>query len=127
MELNDRYFRLLAALENPNLASLAEIVMALMMEVEALREAMIEEARAKGIAPKDSIYGKAYYHTGLLTHSAAGPSDGWSKLTRLFFSTDRTTPNGIALREALMLLRLGYSAEEIEQYASEAEEMEMQT
>jgi hypothetical protein len=125
-EFRIRYYGLLAALENPKLASLAEIVMALMMEVEALREAIIEESRVKGIAPKDSSYGKAYYQTALLTHNAMGPSDGWHKLARLFFSNN-TTPNGIALREALMLLRLGYSPEEIEEYAAKAEENEMLT
>lgn len=106
--------------------ALKEIVVDLMREIEALRSAMIDEAKSKGIDPKDSVYGKAYREAGLFTHNSAGPTPGRGKLFQLFASR-RTTPNGIQIPEALMLLRLGYSQDEIAQYASEAELQEMMT
>jgi hypothetical protein len=106
--------------------SLETMVVALLMEVEALREAMIEESKARGIAPKDSSYGRAYLNTGLLTHNAVGPSSGTDKLRRRFFLI-RTPADDIDLREALMLMRLGFSPNEIGAYADEAERLEMLT
>ena len=108
------------------IGALKEIVIDLMMEIEALRSAMIEEAKSKGIDPKDSFYGKAYRDTGLLTHCAVGPSSGRDKLLTRFISV-KTTANGIQLREALMLLKLGYSPDEIAGYANDAEHGEMLT
>ena len=105
---------------------LTECVFALAMEVEALREAMIEESKAKGIVPKDSPYGRAYYETALLTHNSAGPSSGTDKLFKRWFS-GRNTPNHLDPREALMLMRLGFSPHEISAYSTEAENREMWT
>jgi hypothetical protein len=105
---------------------LTEFVFALLMEVEALRRAMMEESKAKGVAPKDSAYGKAYRKTALLTHNGVGPGPPRHKLLPLWFPV-KTNPDGIDLREALMLIRLGFSPDEISAYASDAEHLEMLT
>jgi len=100
--------------------ALTELVLALLMEVEALRAGLMDESQARGVTLKDSPYGRAYRSTALLTHNAAGPSGGVEKLLQRWVS-NHTTRSGIALRESLMLIRLGYSQEEIEQYKEEAE------
>jgi hypothetical protein len=105
---------------------LTELVLALLMEVEALRSALLEESQARGETLKNSSYGQAYRSTALLTHNAAGPSCGVEKLLERWVSSRRTR-NSIPLRETLMLMRLGYSQEEIEKYAEEAESYEMRT
>lgn len=105
---------------------LKELVLALLMEVEALRSGLLEESQTRGVTLKNSSYGRAYLSTALLTHNAAGPSGGVEKLLERWVSS-RTTSNGISFREALMLMRLGYSQEEIENYAAEAESYETRT
>jgi len=105
---------------------LNKLVLALMMEVEALREALIEESKSKGVLPKDSAYGQAYRRTALLTHNNAGPSSGVRKILSLWFTT-RASPNDMDLREALMLIRLGFSPSEIGRFGEEAEFAEMLT
>ena len=112
----------------PRLLALTQMVLTLAMEVEALREAQIRESRAQGIEPKNSAYGKAYYDTGLLTHDAAGPSGGVDKLLWRFYPPGGNRPaEDIDLREALMLIRLGYSPDEIREYATRADAFEERT
>lgn len=105
---------------------LKDLVFALLMEVEALRSGLMEESQARGVTLKNSSYGRAYLSTALLTHNAAGPSGGVEKLLERWVSR-RTTSNGISSREVLMLMRLGYSQEELENYAAEAESYETRT
>lgn len=106
------------------------LVIELLREVEALREAQINESQAKGIPPKNSYYGKAYKETALLTHNSAGPSGGIDKLLALWDGYSEQVPQsryGSFLREILMLERLGFTEEEIKQYIRETEFLEQLT
>jgi hypothetical protein len=107
---------------------LADLVLGLLVEVEALRSALLHEAEAKGVAGKQTAYGRAYRHAALLSHDAAGPSGGLEKLLAVWLGDqpDRSL-NGFRLRELAMLKRLGYSEQELEAYVQEAEAREMRT
>ena len=105
---------------------LTTIVLDLMMEVEALREAGAE----------GSDYAHAYRKAGLLTHNAAGPCSGWDKLLWRFYPRDKPVNmlNAVdhasqarSWRESLMMERLGFTAEEVAAYRLEAEEAETYT
>ena len=99
-----------------HLDMLTTVVLDLMMEVEALRE-----ARAAG-----SDYRDAYRNTGLLMHDSTGPSMGWDKLLDRYYPRDKDL-TGRVWRESLMLRRLGVSAGQIEAYRREAQGMEIRT
>jgi hypothetical protein len=107
---------------------LADLVLDLLIEVEALRCALLLEAKAKGVAGKDTTYGRAYRSTALLSHDAAGPSGGLEKLLAVWLGDQADhSLNGFRLRELAMLRRLGYSEQELEEYARAAESYEMRT
>ncbi len=107
---------------------LTELVLDLVVEVEALRSAFLLAARAKGVAAKQTTYGRAYRDATLLTHDASGVSGGMEKLLARWLG-DRTenTLNGHRVRELAMLRRLGYSEDELKQYLEEAESHEART
>ena len=94
----------------------ANVVLDLMMEVEALREA----------ATMGSTYRDAYRDTGLLTHNNSGPSDGLDKLLDCFYPPDETS-EGYRWRETLMMRRLNFTPAETLRYQEKAQEMEAYT
>ena len=93
---------------------LTMVVLDLMMEVEALREA----------AGSGSVYRDAYRNAALLTHHNAGLSEGWEKVVDRFYPEEEAT-EGRTWRELLMMRRLGFTPPEIESYQRKALEMEM--
>jgi hypothetical protein len=117
------------------IAALERIVLDLMMEIEALRTALIEgttgaqSARLDedalvddphGVPGPHTVYGKAYLKTAWLTHWSAGASSGFDKLLAMFY------PRGVhpAWRECGILKRLGYSDEAIGRYRENASSAE---
>jgi hypothetical protein len=107
---------------DPRTDILVATTLQLMMEVEALRQALINlEAQGVGSA---SAYGRAYRDTAYLTHNSAGPSSGLDKLLARFESDDvEQPPSGREPRvweETPMLRRLRFSEEEISAYKVEA-------
>src|SRR5438128_6532909 len=60
--------------------ALTHLVLTLLMEVESLRAAVLEDDRTTLASLKDSSYARAYRETALLTHNSAGPSTGIEKL-----------------------------------------------
>jgi hypothetical protein len=93
---------------------LVSMVLALLMEVEALREAFLElDSTTSGAK---AGYSRAYRDTAYLTHNCAGPSGGLDKLLGLFY------PQEPDWRECLMLRRLGFSEEQIRVYKAEAQQ-----
>lgn len=107
-----------------NEALIVELLQDLMMEVEALRAAMIlQEGEAGG---KESRYARTYLETARLTHYTTGPSTGLDKLLNLFYPAD-TDSDDRNWREALMLRRLGFSDVDIDQFKQEAKRTELNT
>ncbi len=111
---------------------LRELVIDLVMEVEALREALIREARRAGISPHATSYGQAYRDAALLTHDSRGFWLGEEKLLGVWhgWPDDRQrhhTPAGWRMREGVLMRRLGYSEQEIEQYAEEVDSVHQLT
>jgi hypothetical protein len=120
-------------------AALWQAVLDLMMEVEALRRAVLAGAGQGKTAESDqdalaaddhgvpgphTPYGKAYIGAAWLTHCAIGLSGGFDKLLDLYYP--RAEP-GRAWRERLMLARLGYSKEAIAKFVESASEAEAYT
>jgi hypothetical protein len=106
---------------------LVAIILDLLMEVEALRTAVL--ASQTETSGKDSDYARAYRDTAYLTHNAAGPSSGLEKLLAQFYPRSleregRDERQGRAWRECLFLRRLGFTEDEIRAYKEEAEEAE---
>lgn len=96
--------------------TLVTVVVDLLIEVEALRECLATGTK----------YREAYRKTGLCAHDSTGPSMGWDKVVALFYPADRDD-DGRAWREALLLRRLGCTADEIASYRREALGMEVRT
>jgi hypothetical protein len=125
--------------EKVDSASLREIILTLMLEIEALRAAVIQLSHQSasdddetvsesvldeprhGVSGKHSAYGRAYLDAAWLTHCAAGPTSGWEKLVDRFFAGPDPSQDW---RELLMLRRFGYSPEQIAQYQREARQAE---
>jgi len=115
------------------LATLERIVLDLMMEVETLRATVIELSRPQSlntdvldneageVPGPHSLYGVKYLSTALLAHSSAGMTSGQEKVLQLFYSTRG------AHRETLMLLRLGYTPEQIDIFRQNARDAETWT
>jgi len=125
---NNRAYTIDSTSSDERIANLEQIVLDLMMEIEALRACMIgvssNSARAEasvdvltpapgGVDGEHTPYGEAYLKTAWLTHWAAGPTNGFDKLLDLFYLPSRH-------REQLMLERLGYSQEQIQQFIESA-------
>lgn len=116
--------------DDPRINILVALVFDLMMEVEALRK--VVSTSKLGMGGKDSAYGRAYEKTAYLTHDACGPSSGLDKLLALFYPPSATNegPNRHekrTWRECLLMLRLGFSDEEIRAYKKTAEDAEILT
>ena len=121
---------------------LGQVVLDLLMEVEALRRAVQDLSDRAG--PRDvgddaldgrdgshgprTAYAAAYAGTAWLTHCAAGPSGGWEKLLETYYggtSGRNRPPDG--WRECLMLKRLGLSDAEVAEYMASASQAETYT
>jgi hypothetical protein len=108
-------------------AVLSDVVLDLLVEVEALRDAL---ARTKAggaarpvhggydlpctdreLAEGKAAYPAAYVDTAFVPHNGAGPSGGIEKLLARFYPTDAREP-----REAIMLRRLGFTDAEIARF-----------
>lgn len=108
--------------KSPSEAALAFLVARLMMEVEALREALSSPSTPEAVRQS---YRQAYERIAVLSHNSAGPSGGEEKIIRRFVPdqtrTDRFAP------ELTMLQRLGGTAEEQQTLREAMEEVEMYT
>ena len=84
-------------------ATLERIVLDVLMEIEALRTAMIAVASPQGPEAEDghalngapagvsgphTVYGKTYLKTAWLTHWSAGPTCGQDKLLEQFYGNE---------------------------------------
>jgi hypothetical protein len=113
---------------------LGRLVLDLLMEVEALRRAVMElSARAgpmekgenihdgnrHGLTGPRTVYAEAYIDTAWLIHWSAGPSDGWEKLLAEYYSR-ATGSKWDEWRECVMLKRLGFSEADIAKYKESA-------
>ena len=119
---------------------LVSLMLDLFMEVEALREALIKidsktfeqgelfqfDYEGSLLSVGNSTYLKAYLTAAYETHNNGGPSGGIDKLLARFYPTS-TDDLGRTWRECLLLERLGFSAEEIEDYKDAAQDAEMLT
>jgi hypothetical protein len=120
---------------NLRVEALVKLVLDLLMEVEALREGLVQacdetrgeraqygyDCRCPGEFPEKARYQRAYLDTAYLIHNAAGPASGFEKLLARFYPDD-TTASGRRWREVLMLERLGFTKEEIERFKDAATE-----
>jgi hypothetical protein len=107
--------------------ALCQVVIDLLVEVEALREALLQlcpETQGSHVHKGYDIpchddtltkgkgaYQAAYVNAAYVRHNAAGPFGAIEKLLARFYAVDGTVE--IEPRELLMLRRLGFSEEEI--------------
>ncbi len=122
--------------------TLERLVLDLMMEVEALRSSVIKlstlvsnppetesalDESPAGVSGSHSIYGRAYLEAAWLTHWSAGPSSGMDKLLELFYGNKSPSQRAGRWREVAMLVRLGYTDEQIRQFIDSATTAEQST
>jgi hypothetical protein len=109
------------------LQDLSQVVSQLLLEVEALRAAVIELEARQGMRGPGSPYAKAYRETFLLSHNSAGVRPGPFKVMDAY--DDGKVPDwyGYPLREVVMLKRLGYTDEEIAEYRSDVDHVSQLT
>lgn len=141
---NCRAFTLERGTPEQRLETLERIVLDLMMEIEALRSAMIRltsrkgatvvgqcvlDNPAAGVTPPHTVYGEAYLTTAWLSHWSAGPTCGQDKLVETFYGDENQRANWDAgrWREILILLRLGYDRQQLSQYQASARAAEICT
>jgi hypothetical protein len=139
--VNGRAFAFNPATPDERLDVVERIVLDLMMEIEALRAAVIElsaatgplrgseEARDEepaGVAGPHHAYGKAYLETAWLSHWAAGHTSGQDKIVACFYCDERHDDRHEfrLWRELSMLKRLGYDAAQLRQYVESAQAAE---
>ena len=108
-------------------AALSQVVLDLLVEVEALRDALAR-TKAGGTAlavhsgydipctdreltEGKAAYPAAYVDTAFVPHNAAGPSSGIGKLLSRFYPADLRQP-----RETIMLHRLGFTGAEMARF-----------
>ncbi len=108
-------------------AVLAQVVIDLLVEVEALRDALARTKAGGAARPAHggydipctdaeltegkAAYPAAYVDAAFVPHNGAGPSSGLEKLLARFYPAD-----GAAPRETLMLDRLGFTEAEIARF-----------
>ena len=118
--------------------ALTQIVIDLLVEVEALRGALIQlepcAAQSKvhqgydipchddALTQGKGVYATSYVDAAYTLHNSAGPSSGLEKLLARFYPVDGAGP-----RESAMLRRLGFTRAEIVQFLEAADEAEMFT
>ena len=108
-----------STVEERNIA-LVGMVSDLLVEVEALREAIIRLSASAGTDP--SFYRDAYRETALLSRNGAGPSTGLDKILARFYP-GQSEAGGQPLREVVMLRRLGMSQAELDAFEKEVERL----
>jgi len=101
---------------DPRVKVLRDIVLDLMMEVNALRDTCW---RLSELSSEPRTYAESYRASALLTHNAAGPSSGTEKLIERFYARDPTS-SVKNLRELSFMAELGFSDPEIRGYVSDA-------
>lgn len=101
---------------DPRAKVLRNLVFDLMMEVNALRDTC---KRLSELSPEPRTYADSYRASALLTHNAAGPSDGTEKLIERFYSGEATASLK-SMRELSFMAELGFSDPEIQGYVSDA-------
>ena len=99
-----------------------DLLLEVVREVHALREAKMRELHESVTSPRASSYGQVYKDTAFLTHNNAGPSHGWQKLI-LAFRGD--SPLGWS--ELSHLRRIGFDHDELSAYETKAQEAELYT
>jgi hypothetical protein len=102
--------------------SLVNLLLRLLIEVEALREALSHPDTPE---PVRHAYRQAYERIAELSHNAAGPSGGVEKVLRRYFPGDKAAPRFAA--ERMMMERLGASTEEVEALCDRLEVVETYT
>ncbi|MBL8866628.1 MAG: hypothetical protein JNK93_13800 [Planctomycetia bacterium] len=118
--------------------ALSQVVLGLMVEVEALRDALARTkaggtalpvhggndipCTARELVEGKAAYPAAYVDTAFVPHNAAGPSGGIDKLVARFYPADSREP-----RETIMLRRLGYTHAEIARFLEAARAAENYT
>jgi hypothetical protein len=110
------------SISRSSIVTLQRMVFDLQVEVEAIRETLLESNLAAD--GSRSIYGIAYLKTASITHDSAGciPTD-WKLLSKFYSNF----PDKSDWRECLFMERIGFSAEEIAAYKEEAKRLEMLT
>ena len=116
-----------AAAVDPRTEVLVAIVFDLLVEVEALRSALL--ASDAGTSSSALIYKRAYRDIAYLTHDAAGPRSGPEKLLARFYPEPsgqerKGEREARVWRECLFLSRIGFTEDEITAYKEEAQEAE---
>ena len=104
------------ALARSEIAELRETVFDLLVEIEAIRETLLNSPLGSGGAR--SPYASAYRKAAFRTHDASGPSSGHMKLFAQFYPL---APEQRDWRECLFMQRLGLSPDDIAKYKREAE------
>ena len=115
--------------------ALTRLVIDLMVEIEALRAALVQSqvggagkpvhggydipCHDETLADGKGAYAAAYVDAAYVLHNSAGPSGGVEKLLARFYPAGAAEP-----REALMLRRLGFSESEVARFAEAAEQAE---
>lgn len=103
-------------------ATLVMLVFRLMIEVEALREALSSSDAPEHVRQS---YRLAYERTAVLSHNAAGITGGMEKVLRRFFpqgtGSERFVP------EMAMMERLGATSEDLQALRDELETVETYT
>jgi hypothetical protein len=119
---------------------LVSLLLDLFMEVEALREALIKidsksfeqdevfqfDHQGSLLSVGKSTYQKAYLTAAYETHNNGETSGGLDKLLARFYPNS-SDDLGRTWRECLLLERLGFSPDEIDDYKNAAQDAEMLT
>ena len=105
-------------------APIIHILIRLMTEVEALREALSSPDTPESVRQS---YRKAYERIAVLSHNSAGPSGGQEKVLRRYFAETQEDPGHPYVPERLMMKRLGATEEELEKLCAKMEEVSMYT
>jgi hypothetical protein len=102
-------------------ASLVNLLFRLLIEVEALREALSHPGTPE---PVRQAYHEAYARIAELSHNSAGTA-GVEKVLRRFYPRDGAAPRFAT--ERMMMARLGASTEEIEALCDRLDTVEQYT
>lgn len=108
--------------ELDEIKALRKIVFHLIREIHVLRETAIQSSQKDNILPKESLYGKIYKETCVLSYNSAGPSSGEDKILLDWFNNYDGLPD-----EVIMLRKLGYNESEINEYLNEIDNVSCYT
>ena len=108
--------------ELDEIKALREIVFHLIREIHVLREAAIQSSLKDNILPKESLYGKIYKETCVLSYNSAGTSSGKDKIMLDWFNNYDGLPD-----EVIMQRKLGFNESEINEYLNEIDIVSLYT